>query len=469
MSTDLTDPILRPPGVTENEAEFWGADADWTPTSPAEVRQGAATRRSRTRRWQRPLPAGSSARRAHGAPRRSAEPGVRQATGPAHLDDTDPLGRDDFLDFLDARFADDEMDWDVGSWDVDEWEAEFTADGTSDVEPAWADDWQVETRPTTVRRRRSVDTRLARVGLLTIAMTLIVAIAMALTSNDAADDVLVEANPRPEVAAEVSADAGAALTEDPQSVSTSADASAAVAASTAPDSTTGQAALTTTSEAAPSTAAVAAPVAEPEPATTVAACASEYEVSSGDFWIRIADAAGVRLADLLAVNGATIDTLLVPGRSICLPAGASTPAPPSVPSSAAPTTAGPATAAPTTATPATTPRTTVRPTTAAPTTAAPTTVVAPAAPADVEAIIRSVWPDELETKALAIAWRESNYVPTAKNYCCYGLFQIYWSVHRGWLDDMGVTSAEQLFDPLTNARAAYALYQRAGGFGPWGG
>jgi hypothetical protein len=34
---------------------------------------------------------------------------------------------------------------------------------------------------------------------------------------------------------------------------------------------------------------------------------------------------------------------------------------------------------------------------------------------------------------------------------------------------MGVTSATQLYDPTVNATVAYALYQRAGGFGPWGG
>jgi hypothetical protein len=79
-----------------------------------------------------------------------------------------------------------------------------------------------------------------------------------------------------------------------------------------------------------------------------------------------------------------------------------------------------------------------------------------------------VWPDELEERALQIVDRESNFVPTAKNYCCYGLFQIYYEVHRSWLADIGITSATQLFDPATNARAAYVLYQRAGGFGPWG-
>ena len=84
-------------------------------------------------------------------------------------------------------------------------------------------------------------------------------------------------------------------------------------------------------------------------------------------------------------------------------------------------------------------------------------------------IIRDVWPDDLEEKALEVAWRESNYRPTAKNSCCYGVFQMYWSVHRSWLGTIGITSADQLYDPTLNARAALALYERSGGWGPWGG
>ena len=139
-------------------------------------------------------------------------------------------------------------------------------------------------------------------------------------------------------------------------------------------------------------------------------------------------------------------TPLFVGAEICLPAGATTPAPPVT------TTQAPATTTP-------------------PTTQAPTTTTAPVAeppgPDDIKQIIRDVWPDDLEAQALEIAYRESRFVPTAKNFCCYGLFQIYWEVHDVWLDDIGITSASQLYDPETNARAAYALYQRAGGWGPW--
>jgi hypothetical protein len=80
-----------------------------------------------------------------------------------------------------------------------------------------------------------------------------------------------------------------------------------------------------------------------------------------------------------------------------------------------------------------------------------------------------VWPDDLEDRALEVAWRESNHRSNVNNFCCYGLFQIYFSVHKSWLSTIGVNSAQDLFDPQLNAEAAYMLYQRAGGFGPWGG
>ena len=58
-------------------------------------------------------------------------------------------------------------------------------------------------------------------------------------------------------------------------------------------------------------------------------------------------------------------------------------------------------------------------------------------------------------------------MPSAKNFCCYGLFQIYYNVHKGWLAQMGITSGSQLWDPRTNATAALALYHRSNSFAPW--
>ena len=82
-------------------------------------------------------------------------------------------------------------------------------------------------------------------------------------------------------------------------------------------------------------------------------------------------------------------------------------------------------------------------------------------------IIRSVWPDHLEERALVISHRESSWIPTAENYCCVGLFQIYYDVHKSWLAGIGVNEKSDLYDPYLNAKAAYALYQRSGGWGPW--
>jgi hypothetical protein len=92
---------------------------------------------------------------------------------------------------------------------------------------------------------------------------------------------------------------------------------------------------------------------------------------------------------------------------------------------------------------------------------------APAADARLpETIVRDIWPDDIEDRAVAIAWRESRLQPDARNACCYGLFQINYRAHRAWLGGLGVTTAADLLDPATNARAALALYQAAG-WGPW--
>ena len=104
-----------------------------------------------------------------------------------------------------------------------------------------------------------------------------------------------------------------------------------------------------------------------------------------------------------------------------------------------------------------------RPIASPPSTASPT----PTSAEVVERIVRDVWPDALEETALTIAWRESHYQSSAQSQCCSGLFQIYYDVHKGWLADIGINSRGDLYDPRTNAEAAFALYQRAGGWGPW--
>jgi hypothetical protein len=193
-------------------------------------------------------------------------------------------------------------------------------------------------------------------------------------------------------------------------------------------------------------------------------CTRTYEVQAGDYWLGIADRAGVSAYELATMNGATLESALYPGDVLCLPAGARYPVPP--PS----TTPAPTTTAPRPST--TPPPATTRPTA---TTQAPPTSTSRSPESygvdEVKDIIRYVFPDDQEERAIEIAWRESNWKPWVYNgHCCYGLFQIYWSVHRSWLDDLGIHSSQDLLDPWLNTRAAYALFQRSGSsWGPWGG
>ena len=132
-----------------------------------------------------------------------------------------------------------------------------------------------------------------------------------------------------------------------------------------------------------------------------------------------------------------------------------------------PTTAKAKAAPPTTPKPKAPPTTAPAPKPAPP--PAPAPITAPPnsyTPAQIESIIRQVWPDDLENQALAIAQRESHLIPTSHNYCCYGLFAIYYEAGKKLLNSIGVTSPAQLFDPWVNTRAALAIYQVAG-WNPW--
>ena len=221
----------------------------------------------------------------------------------------------------------------------------------------------------------------------------------------------------------------------------------------------------------PPTTAAAPKKAAPKTATTQAppptaaqaadnVCAAMYTVASGDSWSGIASRAKISMKSLLAANNATINTMLHPGKSVCLPVGASQPGPAAKP----PSTTQP----PSNTQPKPTP---TQPTNPPPPTNPPSTQPAPPAntysKAQVAQIIRDVWPDDLEDEAIRIATRESNLIPTVRNSCCYGLFQIYYTAHRSWLSSIGVTSAAQLYDPHVNSSAALALYNKSG-WGPWG-
>ncbi len=180
------------------------------------------------------------------------------------------------------------------------------------------------------------------------------------------------------------------------------------------------------------------------PTTTVPPCGSIYVVRPGDSWSLVADRASIRMGELLATNSASTDSMLYPDDEICLPPGATVVIPTTVPTRPS---SGTTQQAPPTTT---------------------TTIVLPPEPttSEAEAIIRDVWPDDLEDRALQIAHRESRFHANASNWCCVGLFQIHWNAHKGWLSEIGVTSKSQLFDARTNAQAAYALFQR-NGWTPW--
>jgi LysM repeat protein len=153
-----------------------------------------------------------------------------------------------------------------------------------------------------------------------------------------------------------------------------------------------------------------------------AQCAATYVVKAGDSWWRIAEKNSTNLRAVLSLNNAKKSTKLLAGKTVCVPGAAQVPAPEQSMSRA-----------------------------------------------KVIQIIRDAWPDHLEERALAIAQRESNLRPRVVNRsgCCYGLFQIYYRWHKTWLPSVGVRSAQDLLDPRLNATAAYRLYQRNNGWGPW--
>jgi hypothetical protein len=358
----------------------------------------------------------------------------------------------------------------------DGWPDELDDASDGGVVDQWDERWETTSAPAPAPRS-GVDPLLARFGGLAVIVTLLVPAFLGFASDsEATETVRSEAAPLQIPAPAADADGNTDPTDSADQPTTAApavvDPAIAAARGGTIGDTTAEPGTTVSME---STEPTAVPTGDDveDQALTAPSCPLDYEVVAGDFWIRLADESGTSLADLLELNNATLDTALFPGRSICLPAGADTPAPPAP----AATTSGPRTATVTRS--ATGRATSSRPNSTH--TPAPTKPVSspnatpspppptPASPAEVQAIIRAVWPDELENRAIEIAHRESKFSPTAKNSCCYGVFQIYWSVHKSWLAGLGITSAEQLYDPTLNARAALALYQRAGSWGPWGG
>ncbi len=371
------------------------------------------------------------------------------------------------------------------SRDADFWSAGWPDDDLGDVD-AWVEPLEtVPRRGGSHRRRVGVDPRLLRLGAITAAIVLMIPIALALRKDDGGSDLR---STDPATSAESTTTAAPSLLADRgggkerragQPRPTTKPSSTLAAAS---EETAADAEAESDDDGDGEVMAVAAAAAAEQPA-----CAGKYTVVAGDYWVRFTESSGADLDAWLNANGATAETPLYAGDVLCVPAGATVPEPPPSTTDAPETTPAPTTTeapettpAPTTTdAPATTqPATTQPPTTAAPTTAAPTTTDPPATtappppldpvtPGSVEAIIRAVWPDEIEDRALIIAQRESSLQPDAFNgWCCYGLFQIYFDANRSFLASLGVTSAQQLFDARTNATVAYAMYQRSG-WSPW--
>jgi LysM repeat protein len=164
-----------------------------------------------------------------------------------------------------------------------------------------------------------------------------------------------------------------------------------------------------------------------------AECARPYVAVKNDSWSRIATKTGVTMKALLQENDASTKTMILIGATLCLPKGTTWNQP---------------------STEATGLRNLPAPSTSY-------------SRRQAAAVIREIFPDHLEERALAIAQRESKLAATSYTWCCVGLFQINWWAHKPWLKEIGVTKASQLLDARVNARAAYVMYKRNGGWGPW--
>ena len=158
-------------------------------------------------------------------------------------------------------------------------------------------------------------------------------------------------------------------------------------------------------------------------------CAKTYTAVANDSWWRISDKVKVTLKQLLAANDAKTSTAIMIGDVLCLPKSAVTKE------------------------------------------QARTLRLGPPAKrhtkAASEKVIREIFPDHLEDRAVAIAKRESKLNAASWNWCCIGLFQINWWSHRSWLKAEGITEPEQLLNARTNAEVAWMIYKRSGGWGPW--
>ena len=313
---------------------------------------------------------------------------------------------------------------------------------------AWVQPEPVATGPL------GVDSRLLRVGAIAAVAVLAVPIALALRQDGSNDEVravpstvtttIPALNP-PGVSA-VPVTAGLAVT--PASAPAVDDADDDDASSSESDDD------------------AAAAVAQEEEAPE---CAGTYTVVAGDYWIRFVDSSGASLDEWLAANDAAPDTELHVGDELCIPAGAQAPAqtvaetaPPEAPTP--PTEAAPQPAV------AAAPETTSPPPPPPPPPPAPVVTDAPRSVAttdEVQAMIREIWPDDIEERALQIAYNEAKWRPDLNNWCCYGVFALYFKyVPADLKAAYGVDEPADLYDARTNISIAYQIYLRSG-WAPW--
>lgn len=399
-----------------------------------------------------------------------------------------------------ARYDDaDPVDADGQAWD------DF---GAEDVDPWFAE-------PHGRRSALGADPRLMRVGALAAAAVILVPVVMAVTADDggsgdeartaaAPSTVVTTLEPQSEPTVQpgvieitaavrpVPAEVGDATEDDID------DEVVAAAEALGEKGSTEDASDDDSSDEEPAAVAAAAaePAAAPEPE-----CAGSYTVVAGDYWLRFVESSGATLEEWLEANGAEPETQMYEGDELCIPPGAQSPsaavADTTPPDTVAPDATDPpdVTAVPAppteTTTPAPAPETAATPTPEPGTTVAPPPDPAPpipqgapsiegvcgalptqngsttAGPAEVEAIIREIWPDDIEVRALCIAKREANLRPDLNNWCCYGVFAIYFDyIPSDLKQQFGIDEPSDLWDARTNIALAYQIYVR-GGWDPW--
>ena len=67
------------------------------------------------------------------------------------------------------------------------------------------------------------------------------------------------------------------------------------------------------------------------------------------------------------------------------------------------------------------------------------------------------WPEEELPTLDKVMWRESRCTPDAYSNGNYGLTQLN-NIHRAWVEELGWTFPDDLYDPAKNLRFAYLLW-----------